>query len=260
MRGDGPISYISASGCVGEAHAAGVAGGCARVICPRRWLAEPLRRAGCSSQLDQHNQQHDQNGVCPDDWHDIAGISPELAYTVLERAPLASVIRMRSSEEIPAVVRFARAASTFAGARSLLGGRQERLVLRQRSLLRRTQQRFAPRHRGDRRKRNLVEVLAALSSPSCCEPRREAASQQLQRRPHAPLKPARVPSYRDVAARCGFRACRTHRSTLCQRRDDVQRVALSVGERDPHPNSEECRERSHDVLAEAPRFLSSHHL
>ena len=136
---DGPLSERFS-----EAHAAGVAGGCARVICPRRWLAEPLRRAGCSSQLDQHNQQHDQNGVRPDDWHDIAGISPELAYTVLERAPLASVIRMRSSEEIPAVVRFARAASTFAGARSLLGGRQERLVLRQRSLLRRTQQRFAP--------------------------------------------------------------------------------------------------------------------
>ena len=159
MRGDGPISYISAGGCVGEAHAAvsrwwvrsrhlfaALAGG------SRAELSQRGRRQSVNGQLDQHNQQHrDQNGVGPDDWHDVPCISPEFAHAVLERASLASVIRVGSSEKIAAVVRFARATSSLAGTRSLLRGREERLVLR---------------HRGDRRQCSQPRVEGARVSSS----------------------------------------------------------------------------------------------
>ena len=190
----------------------------------------------CESQLDQHNQQHrDKNSVCPYDWHDVPCVSPEFAHAVLERASLAGVIRMRSSEEVAGVVSFARAASRFAGAIScsLLRGRQEWLAPRRRSLLRRTQQRLAPRHRSDRRQiagSATSSTRARVSLLQSCERARgavkcrsqqlqvkcrsqqlqlrpsnltdavNAASKQLQRRPHAPLATARVPPYGDLAA------------------------------------------------------------
>ena len=133
-------------------------------------LSQRGRRQSANGQLHQHNQQHrDQNGVRPDDWYDVACVSPELAHAVLERAPLASVIRMRSSQEIAAVVCFAWAASSFARARrrSLLCGSQQRLVLRQRSLLRRAQQRFAPRHRRSPKSqpRRCLELFRAFTFP-----------------------------------------------------------------------------------------------
>ena len=171
----------------------------------RAELSQRGRRQSVNGQLDQHNQQHrDQNCVRPDDWHDVARVSPEFAHAVLERASLASVIRVGSAEEVAASVSFARAASSFARA-SLLGGRQERLVLRHRGLLRRAEQRFAPRHRGDRRSATSSKTsrlsslfFHAVKAACECRPAARAASSRTSRaRPRAivrrPGRALRVP-------------------------------------------------------------------